>query len=203
MATNLIKCFICNIPFVAIDKCMGVNISDNLAMPLSVVLEKCLRIAIDVEDEFFCIKCIEQIRKYDELMKQSLQIEIDLNERYQNKYIKCDADDQTPIDNNTIILDRDRINEVLIKTEEDDITEQELLIGDTSHKIKRYKEKSDRKIKKVNSKNTINKSKSCVKKPHYTIGTVTCDYCGRSYQSKGALSVHIVNHIEKSPHGKF
>lgn len=34
-------------------------------------------------------------------------------------------------------------------------------------------------------------------------GRLTCDICGRTYKSKGALGVHMVKHSDQNPHGNF
>lgn len=219
-------------PSVAMDKYLGLNIAVTLAMPLSAVLEKCLRVVADVEKEYFCTKCSKKIEEYDRLMWQSRQIEKDLHEQFQNKYIKFDLDDSN---GQQIIWDRDRVNEVLIET----ATQHDLVTIDSKFNIKTFNPDSEqqnerynkeeqefcsdinqaikmkKRKKKTNSRtvdptlkstieeeNVTNKWKPKSKKLHYLKETVTCDYCGRTYQSKGALSVHIVKHIGKSPYGK-
>lgn len=225
MAINPFKCFICDMPSVAMDKYLGLNIASTLAMPLSAVLEKCLRVVADVEKEYFCLKCTNKIEEYDRLMWQSRRIEKDLNEQFQNKCIKFDIDDS-----NAIIYDRDRVNEVLIETatQDDPVAidietfkpdpeqngsynkiKQEFCndINQSTKMENRKKKTNSRRVdpnlkSRIKEENETNKWEPKSKKLHYKIENVSCDYCGRVYQSKGALSVHIVKHIGKSPYGK-
>lgn len=223
-------CFICNTSCVAIDKYVGLNIVDTLKMPLSAVLQNCLRVVSDVEEEYFCIECTEKIKEYDRLMWQSRCIEKELLEKFQNKCIKFDVDEESQ-ENNEIIWDRDRVNEVLIETprehnvieidsklnietfnlnvkqeNEDTHRTDQRPVSDssTSKKIKNCKNKSHPNLKnKSNEEYSLKSPIEKSKKLHYTIENFSCDYCGRTYRLKGSLSRHIVKHIGKSPHGNF
>ncbi|XP_055305596.1 zinc finger protein 311-like [Sitodiplosis mosellana] len=203
MASISFKCFICDMPCVAIDKNRGFNIASTLAMPLSAVLEKCLRVVADVECEYFCTTCAEKIEEYDRLVWQSQRIEKELHAQFQNKSIKFEADDQRPIISNGIIWDRDRVNEVLIEmaTGHNDVDVErkpniELLNLDLEPQNGRDNEMK-RKI--GNDKNGSNKKFDSQKDAPILENKVSCDYCGRTYRSKSALSVHIVKHIDKNP----
>lgn len=238
MATNLCKCFICDTLCVAVDKNRGVNIASILTMPLSDVLEKCLRIVTDVQHEYFCIACTQKIEEYDRLMWQSRRIEKELHEHFRNKSFEV-VDDQRPIISNGIIFDRDRVNEVLIDMATDGFNDVdvdrkpniELLHlneeptngndGETrgesqSNENRRIKTRSHNqqfnsrevsetlKSNEIDDDNSTNEmAKPLGGKRKKKSQNVSCDYCGRTYRSKCALSVHIVKHIDKNPYGTY
>lgn len=263
MDENWIKCFICDVPCLAVNKHHGSIIASTLAMPLTAVLEKCLRIIADIENEYFCVKCTNKIEEYDELLKKSRHIEKDLYEQFQNKAMKCEFDETV------IIVDRNNINEILIHTDEpefkseitvtqlneieddedyEEFVKEEVQFYEEIHKshkknkqaeniksrksaeveVKAKKVQSTKKTPSSNNKILAKKNKPAeilesrksaevdantkktpstntipAKKRHYRVESVTCDICGRIYQSKGALTVHLVKHVERSPHGKL
>lgn len=236
MAANQCKCFICDTMCMALDTNRGINIASILTMPLSDVLEKCLRIVTDVEYEYFCISCTAKIEEYDRLMWQSRRIEKELHEHFQNK--SFEIDDQRPIISNGIIFDRDRINEVLINmidigndgfndvdvdrkpnielinlNEEPSNGNDKETKGESQSdyngqiKTRSYNQKfNSREVSSTLKSNEIEYNKTNEAKPlggkkKKRSQNVSCDYCGRTYRSKCALSVHIVKHIDKNPYG--
>ncbi|XP_031621503.1 zinc finger protein 510-like [Contarinia nasturtii] len=208
---DVIKCFICNMNFVPIDNYLGLHVDGAMtAMPLKEVLEKSLHIVADVENEYFCMKCIQKIEEYDELVQQIRRIETDLYELFQTKSeafvlnMKCEFEDPDIIEN------QDETNEEFIKDQtvsgdqsidDDDEEESKHNIVEFETTLLQLDDNKKSKVRKCrkNVKNT-SKDPKLVKKKHYKIEQVSCDVCGRIYQSKGALGVHLVKHSTNNPH---
>lgn len=212
METNSVNCFVCYASCVTKDAHLGSHIEHLLTMPLSTVLSKCLQSIVNPEDEYFCGDCSRKIEEYDQFVQICLQIETELYEHFQNRMSK--------IDNNTVenTVERVSINEILIQSdlkEEESDTEIHLESHDSqSERVEHDETESEKSgdntqkydLHNVPSKEKLKKTKKSTKKttnpkPHYTIEQVFCDICGRSYMSKGALSVHITKHLKRSPHG--
>lgn len=85
MEAVLTKCFICDVACVAHEKYLGINIARTLTLPMSSILDKCLRAQIDVDKEIFCAECAKKIEEYDQVVQLSLQIETELYELFHKK----------------------------------------------------------------------------------------------------------------------
>lgn len=228
------KCFICSVDFVPIEKYLGSHIDGAMAtMRLIDVLEKSLHIVADIENEYFCIKCVHKIEEYDELVQQIHRIENDLFALFQTKSeifvlnLKCELEEQE-FTENQIEVNEVHITKEQIQSEVDD--DEELLVDSKfnivefktttkpaavrtkSNRARKSKTDSQEKCKSNSKKGDNNnvedvKNKSTgsklVKKKHYKIEQVSCDICGRTYMSKGALGVHLVKHSSNNPHGKM
>lgn len=113
MEATAAKCYICDVECPAEDKFLGTNISRTLTMSMTAMLEKCLRIIVETENEYFCDECAHKIEEYDQLIQLSVQIETELYELFQKKPTEpcylLDAE---------IISDSNSINNVLIETDE-------------------------------------------------------------------------------------
>lgn len=113
MEATAAKCYICDVECPAEDQFLGTNISRTLTMSMTAMLEKCLRIIVETENEYFCGECTHKIEEYDQLIQLSVQIETELYELFQKKPIEpcylLDAE---------IISDSNSINNVLIETDE-------------------------------------------------------------------------------------
>lgn len=220
METDLVNCFVCYASCVAKEKYLGSHIARLLTMPLSSLLSKCLQSIVQPDDEFFCGECSRKLEEYDQLVQLSLQIETELYEQFQNKVLKVGEWNTT--DNDVVV--QESMNEVLVDFDPEDEKygiDSHLDIEDSKLETKQIingaidsnehsnikwsrgcketkpKSKPNEKIKKRKTKS----AGGTKPKPHYTIEQVFCDICGRSYMSKGALSVHLVKHLQKSPHG--
>lgn len=210
------KCFICDVSCAATEKYLGDSVARILTMPLTAVLAKCLRVVANIDSKYFCTKCTNKIEEYDQLVRRSRQIETDLYELFRSKSMKCEFEEAV------IIMDRDKINEVLIQTTEE--IKRERLPGDInfvttrkqkelkddkmnaakvkkSHQVRTPKQKTE--VEKMDLKIRKNDLRPITKKPHYKTEIVSCDICGKTYKSKGALGVHLVQHGARSPHGKI
>lgn len=210
MDTNFVNCFICDATCVAKDQHFSSDLARILTMSLSSVLSKCLQQSIDgLEDEYFCSECSRKIEEYDQFVQITLQIETDLYERFQNKML-FNLKTESNIIEHEIFIHLDQ------KLENDD-TKNHFSEFDENLEIENDSDKHSNKQKTSNIPNAQPKNRSkkepnkikkkatrkTFPKPHYTIEQVFCDICGKSYMSKGALSVHIVKHLKKCPHGKI
>lgn len=197
-----VKCYICNVFCAATYNKTGSSITRTLTVPLTAVLASCLPIVDDIDTEYFCVNCTNQIEEYDDLVRQSRQIENDLYEKFLNKSLKCEMEEE-PV----IIIDRDKINEVLIQT----VEEIKIPLSDgantTTNSVQQVQGDKVQplgrtEVKMLNVKKIETNSKLVARTPNYKIERVSCDICGKTYKSKGALGVHMVQHGAKSPHGK-
>lgn len=77
----------------------------------------------------------------------------------------------------------------------DDVAEES---GQSTNNNEQTNVAEKRKTKTVRKRNS-NKNRS----PNITqSGPLSCDICGRTYKSKGALHIHMVKHSDQNPHGK-
>lgn len=201
MDTHFVNCFVCDVTCVAKDQHFGSDLARILTMSLSSVLSKCLQQSIEgLEDEYFCSECSQKIEEYDQFVQSTLQIETDLYERFQNKML-FNLKTESNIIEHEIFIHLDK------KLENDDSKNHFSEFDGDSEKLSNKQKTSNipnvqPKYRSTKESKKTKKKAKAFPKPHYTIEQVFCDICGRSYMSKGALSVHIVKHLKKCPHGK-
>lgn len=222
------KCFICDVKCEAKDINLASNIAKTLSMPLILVLTKCLRTFFDeIENEYFCCDCIRKIEEYDRLTTLSMNIENELYHQFQNKPFKVfenqidqreqevvlNAETNDKTEDHHIALSIDG-NDVIIKSEqnglEDEPTEDEIFVESLTNEIMSthptYQSEYVQTIKKTKVKkdleNKLKSKRKRLKNLKISTNRLTCDICGRSYKSKGALGIHMVKHTKSNPHGK-
>lgn len=210
MNSNLVNCFVCDASCVAKDQFLGSQLTRALTMPLSALLSKCLpcikQLSIDVEKEYFCSECSRKIEEYDQFVQLCVQIETELYEQFQHKLAK-----EYHLSTTESVVERENVNEVPIHFDpkiEKDVIESHFVEFDSTSEVGNNQDNQElkRKVKtKTKIHQNINKKrkKKSTPKSHYKIEQVFCDICGRSYMSKGALSVHIIKHLKQSPHGNL
>lgn len=212
------KCFICNVDFVPIDQYLGSHIDGAMVtMRLIDVLEKSIQIVADIENEYFCKKCVQKIEEYDKLAQQIQRIETDLYKLFQTKSedfisnVKCELEEQDEV-NEVHIVEEQTESEVdddeelsvhsKFNTVESKTTTKPQAGRTKSNTVRKCKKNSQEKCEFESEKND-SKNVEDVKNKSTDSKQLTCDICGRTYMSKGALIVHIVKHSSTNPHGKI
>lgn len=128
MASNLAKCFICDVDCLNDDRNIGINIARRLTMPIASIFSKCLRTVVEADSEYFCTDCVIKIEDYDQLVQLSLQIETELYELYQRKITDpCYLLDAEIIDDPEAT---ELIQSVELKMENESINETNSSIGE-------------------------------------------------------------------------